>query len=56
MAGAHRKKVFERFRFCVVSAKWILSKEVVMAYKEATEKAGILTKPVIYMPEEGLGA
>ncbi len=25
-------------------------------FKEAAEKAGILTKPVIYMPEEGFGA
>ena len=27
-----------------------------MALKEAAEKAGILAKPVIYMPEEGFGA
>ncbi len=25
-------------------------------FKEAAQKAGILTKPVIYMPEEGFGA
>lgn len=25
-------------------------------FKEAAEKAGILTKPVIYMPEEGVGS
>ena len=25
-------------------------------FKEAAEKAGILTKPVIYMPEEGFGS
>lgn len=25
-------------------------------FKDAAEKAGILTKPVIYMPEEGFGA
>jgi hypothetical protein len=40
----------------VVSAKWILRKEAVMALKEAAEKAGILAKPVIYMPEEGFGS
>lgn len=25
-------------------------------FKEAAEKAGILTKPVLYLPEEGFGA
>lgn len=26
------------------------------AFKEATQKAGVLTKPIVYMPEDGLGA